>query len=177
MTPRRRAALRKAQLASARKRRKKNTVRSSVKRAVSQRASYAKASVQTRTGSPYTRHVKGRGRIAYGAAKYQAVHRGRAAKRKGSRTRKVMKYAAVGLGAAGAAYAGTHSVEVTRFNNPTSRRGPKTLQHNRFDDKSRLFQYSSRKSDYYATTKRRKMKYTTPSQYTRAERRGMGVNW
>ena len=57
MTPARRAALRKAQLASARKRRKRNTVGSTVRRATRQRAQYASASLRTRTAKK-----RGRGR-------------------------------------------------------------------------------------------------------------------
>lgn len=74
MTPRRRAALRKAQLASARKRRKRNTVGSSVKRAVRQRASYAKASVQTRRGRRKKKASKGRAKaILIGVGTFGAV--------------------------------------------------------------------------------------------------------
>lgn len=96
MTPRRRAALRKAQLASARKRRKRNTVGSSVKRAVRQRASYAKASVQTRRGRKRKSSPSGKGK---------------------KRAKKAMVYTAVGLTGAGAAY-GAHKAaggRVIRF--------------------------------------------------------------
>ena len=50
MTPARRAALRKAQLVSARKRRKKHTVRSEVKRSANQAVSYARSSLRLAIG-------------------------------------------------------------------------------------------------------------------------------
>jgi len=74
LTPARRAALRKAQLASAAKRRRHGTVPQTIGRAARQRAGYARASFQ----------VKSRDF------------------NKGSRTKRGLKYAAVGLGAAGA---------------------------------------------------------------------------
>lgn len=55
MTPARRAALRKAQLTSARKRRKKNTVRSTVKRAVRQRMQYTAVTFGTKLHRPKRR--------------------------------------------------------------------------------------------------------------------------
>ena len=72
LTPARRAALRKAQLASAAKRRRHGTVPQTLRRSIGQRTGYAKASFQ----------VKSRD--------FQ----------KSSRTRKGLKYAAVGLGTA-----------------------------------------------------------------------------
>src|SRR6516165_7977817 len=83
LTPARRAALRKAQLASAAKRRRHGTVPQTLRRSIGQRTGYAKASFQ----------VKSRD--------FQ----------KGSKVKKGLKYAAVGLGAYGATSAarGYHS--------------------------------------------------------------------
>src|ERR1700751_1568969 len=80
MTPARRAALRKAQLASAAKRRKYGTVTGSAKRAIRQKAGYAGASfavarhtgtkghfAKTKKAAKYTA-IAGAGAVALGAA-------------------------------------------------------------------------------------------------------------
>jgi hypothetical protein len=127
MTPRRRAALRKAQLASARKRRKRNTVGSSVKRAVRQRASYAKASVQTRRGRRKKKASKGD------------------TGKKATRTKKVMAYTAVGLAGAGAAY-GAHKAA-----------GGRVIKYKDVSQGEKPVSFYATKSDHSSMEKRRRV--------------------